>query len=123
MAKGEGADPVRTQDELTEARRPVADAGRKGGAVGTADYNREGPASARAYDATAATSEKSGMGKLVPLIVIALFASLLIWAALAFRPGVSKTGEGRNAPAATRGEGTEQGNRTNQSEVGLDPGR
>lgn len=123
MAKGYGGDPVRTQDELTEAGRPIADAGRKGGAVGTADYNREGPASARVYDATAATSEKSGVGKLVPLIVLALVASLLVFAALAFRPSVSDTNQGRNAPAATRGEGTEQGNRTNQSEPGLDAGR
>jgi len=123
MAKAYDADPVRTQDELTETERPIADAGRKGGAVGTAEYNREGPSAARAYDATAATSEKSGIGRLVPLIVFALFASLLVWAALAFRPGVSGTEQGRNAPAATRGEGTEQGNRTNQSEPGLDPGR
>jgi len=123
MAKGYGGDPVRTQDELTEAGRTVPDSGRKGGAVGTADYNQEGPSAARAYDATAATSQKSGLGKLVPLIVFALFASLLVWAALAFRPGVSPAGEGRNAPAATRGEGTEQGNRTNQSGPGLDSGR
>lgn len=121
MAKGYGGDPVRTQDELMGAGQPVPEAGRKGGAVGTADYDHEGPSAARAYDATAATSEKSGLSKLLPLIVFALFASLLLWAALAFRPSVSPTSAGESAPTS-RGAGQLEDGKSDRGTPGFEAG-
>lgn len=118
MAKGYGGDPVRTQEELTDAGRPVPEAGRKGGAVAAADYD-EGPA--RVYDATAATSQKTGLSRLLPLIVIALFAGLLIWAAVAFRPSVSPAGAGQTAPSS-RGAGEVQDGKSDRGTPGFDAG-
>lgn len=123
MAKGYGSDPVRTQDEMDDATRPV-DAGRKGGAVTAAPYDREGPVSARMYDQTAATSDRSGMGWILPLLVALMVVSALVWGISRFGSSDRTSGIQDGAPSAssTRPTGEMGGSRSDQSTQGLQSG-